>query len=256
MKKLFFLLFFTANLAFSNTVVWGPTGHRVVGKVAQDHLSGKAKRAIKKLLKGKSLAFVSTFADEIKSDRRYREYGPWHYVNMPLDKKYGEAPVSERGDLVKGIEKCIAVIKDKSASDEDKIFYLKMLVHFIGDLHQPMHIGRAEDRGGNDIQLQWFGQGTNLHRVWDSDMINHYRMSYTELGDNLPPLSKKAKKALQQGSLMDWVAESHALTKKIYASVEKGDQLGYRYMYDHFTMVREQLQKGGLRLAKTLNGIF
>ncbi|MCB0376670.1 MAG: S1/P1 nuclease, partial [Sinomicrobium sp.] len=142
--KLFAILLFTANLAWSNTVVWGPTGHRVVGKVAEEHLSGRAKRAVKKLLGGTSLALASTFADEIKSDREYREYSPWHYVNMALDKKYGEEPVSEDGDLVRGIEKCIAVLKDKNAPDKDKAFYLKMLVHFIGDLHQPLHIGRAE----------------------------------------------------------------------------------------------------------------
>lgn len=256
MKTLLFLFLFAAHVAFSNTVVWGPTGHRAVGEVAAAHLSGSAKRAIKKLLKGKSLASVSTFADEIKSDRQYSAYSPWHYVNMALDKKYGEDPVSEYGDLVKGIQKCIATLKDKNATDADKAFYLKMLVHFIGDLHQPLHIGRAEDRGGNDIQVQWFGQGSNLHRVWDSDMINNFGMSFTELSNNLPPLSRKEEKALQQGTLMDWVHESQELAKKVYASAETGEKLGYRYMYDHFDTVKEQLQKGGLRLAKVLNTIF
>lgn len=255
MKSLLCLLLF-AQFTFSNTVVWGPTGHRVVGKVAEEHLSGKAKRAVKKLLKGKSLAFVSTFADEIKSDQRYKEYSPWHYVNMPLDKKYGETPVSEYGDLVKGIEKCMAVLRDKNTPDRDKAFYLKMLVHFIGDLHQPLHIGREEDRGGNDIQVQWFGQGSNLHRVWDSDMIDGYGMSFTELADNLSPLSRKEKKAIQRGTVMDWVYESQQLSKKVYASAEKGEKLGYRYSYDHFNTVKEQLQKGGLRLAKLLDELF
>ena len=257
MKTLFFLLLFVVHSAFANTAtVWGATGHRVVGKVAEEHLSKSAKRAIKKLLKGKSLAFVSTFADDIKADRSYRAYSPWHYVNMPLDKKYGETPVSEYGDLIKGIQQCIATLKDKNATDEDKVFYLKMLVHFIGDLHQPLHVGRAEDRGGNDIQIQWFGRGSNLHRVWDSNMIDSFGMSFTELSDDLPPLSRKQKKALQQGKLMDWVYESQALAKKVYASAEKGEKLGYRYMYDYFDTAKEQLQKGGLRLAKVLNELF
>ncbi len=70
----------------------------------------------------------------------------------------------------------------------------------IGDLHQPMHIGRLEDKGGNDIQLQWFGRGTNLHRLWDSNMIDDYGMSYTELSDKLPKLSKEEVKDLQKGN--------------------------------------------------------
>lgn len=250
------LLLLCGNFAFSNAVVWGPTGHRVVGKVAQEALSGRAKKQIKKLLKGKSLAFVSTFADEIKSDNRYREYGPWHYVNIEPDKKYGEDTVSKDGDLVKGIEKCILVLKDKKATEEEKAFYLKLLVHFIGDLHQPLHVGRKEDKGGNDIQVRWFGKGSNLHRVWDSDMIESYGMSFTELSNNLPPLSRREKKALQEGTVPDWIHESQQLAAKIYASAEKGDKLGYRYMYDYFDMAEQQLQKGGLRLAKVLNELF
>ena len=251
-----FVLLLWGNFAFSNVVVWGPTGHRVVGEVAEAHLSSRAKKHIKKLLGGQTLAFVSTFADEIKSDRRYKEFNPWHYVNIASDKKYGDDPVSEYGDLIQGIEKCIATIKDKNAAVEDRTFYLKMLIHFIGDLHQPLHVGRSEDRGGNDIQVQWFGRGSNLHRVWDSNMIDNYGMSFTELTNNLPPISRKEKKAIQQGTIIDWAHESQALAKKVYASAEKGEKLGYRYMYDHFKSLEEQLQKGGLRLAKVLNDLF
>ncbi|MGB7843731.1 MAG: S1/P1 nuclease, partial [Salinimicrobium sp.] len=212
---------------------------------------------ITELLDGQSLAFVSTYADDIKSDSKYREYGAWHYVNLPDgETKYSEEEASSRGDLVMGIKKCVSVLKDSKASKEDKQFYLKLLVHFIGDLHQPMHTGRGEDKGGNDIQLQWFGHGTNLHRVWDSEMINDFQMSFTELAETTDELSKKEVNQIQKGSILDWMYESKKLSKKVYDSVEIGEKLGYEYMYNWFPVVHDQLQKGGIRLAKVLNDIY
>ncbi|MEK6154974.1 S1/P1 nuclease [Flavobacteriaceae bacterium 3-367] len=256
MKKLTVLLLFSVQISFGNTVFWAKTGHRVTGEVAEKHLSGKAKRAIKKLLDGESLALVSTFADEIKADRSFAKFSAWHYVNFPADKKYTEVEPSEYGDVVMGIEKCIAIVKDDTSSKADKVFYLKMLVHLMGDLHQPMHVGRAADKGGNDIQIQWFGKGTNLHRLWDQDLIDSYGMSYSELTDNLPKLSKDEQKAVQQGTVYDWVEESQELANELYGSLEVGEQLGYPYAYKYTNTVRDQLLKGGLRLAMVLNDIF
>ncbi len=255
-STLVFLVFFTVQLTFANDMVWSKTGHRTTGEVAQAHLSRRAKRAIFKLLDGQDLAKVSTFGDDIKSDKNFKKYSPWHYVNFPSDKKYTEVAPSEHGDIVVGIQKCIAVLKDKKSSREDKVFYLKFLVHLMGDLHQPLHVGHAEDKGGNDIQLQWFKKGTNLHRVWDSNMIDQYGMSYTELASSLPKLNKKQKEYIQSGSLYDWVEESQDLANKVYASVKIGDNLSYRYSYVWWGTVESQLQKGGLRLAKVLNSIF
>ncbi len=254
------LLLFTGLVLISGSLLasedWGQTGHRVVGQIASENLTNKAKKEIDKLLNGMSLAVASTYADEIKSDSRYREYGPWHYVNVPFDKTYQEVEKNPKGDIIFGIEKCIAALKKTSTSEEDKVFYLKMLVHLIGDLHQPLHLGLEDDKGGNDFQVQWFNNGTNLHRVWDSQMIESYSMTYTELTNNLPRITKEEIKNIQKGTLLDWTEEIRVLTKEVYASAEKGDKLGYRYMYDHFNSLKVQLQKGGLRLAKVLNDIF
>ncbi len=256
MKKLLVLCLFFIQLAHSNEIEWSKTGHRTVGEVAQQHLRTRTKKALKKILQGQSLALVSTFADDIKADRKYAKFGPWHYVNFPSDKKYTEVEPSKNGDVVKGIEKCIKILKDKNSTQEDKEFYLKMLVHLIGDLHQPMHVGRLEDRGGNDIQLQWFGKGTNLHKLWDSNMINHYGMSYTELANNMTVLTQKQIAYIQQGDVYDWVEESHELANELYNSVKVGENLGYGYSYKYWGTVAQQLQKGGLRLAKVLNELF
>ena len=259
MKARFLLLFIgflTTSLVFAKTPAWGPTGHRTTGKIAEKHLTKKAKRQINELLKGESLAFVSTYGDEIKSDKKYNEFYTWHYVNMPLDSRYEDSENNPKGDLVTGINKCISIIKDDTSSLADKTFYLKMLVHLMGDLHQPMHIGRKDDKGGNTIQVQWFGKGTNLHRVWDENMIEQWKMSYLELADNTEDLSNAQIKAIQEGTIIDWVHDTHKLSKIAYASVQIGENLRYRYSYDHFRTVRKQLQISGIRLAKLLNDIF
>ena len=239
------------------TADWGKTGHRAVGEIANYYLSKKARKSITKLLDGQSLAQASTFADEIKSDDAYRMYNPWHYVNFPLDKNYEEETPSSDGDLVQGIEKCIAEIKSPNTSKEEKVFYLKMLVHFYGDLHQPLHVGISEDKGGNSIQVQWFSESSNLHRVWDSDLIAYYGMSYSELSNNLvDKLTKQEVKVLQSHSVLDCVAESRSLVQTVYQSAENGERLGYEYGYHFIPVLLEQVQKGGVRLAGVLNDLF
>lgn len=240
-----------------STVVWGQTGHRVVGVIAEEHLSKRARRAVNALLDGHSLAYASTFADEIKSDSAYDAYGPWHYVNYEMDRRYDPNDADDRGDIVYGIQKSIEVLTSRTTSDADKSFYLKLLIHFIGDLHQPLHVGRAADQGGNRIQVSWFSRNSNLHRVWDSDLIDSYSMSFEELARELMrSTSKEARLAYQKGAYRDWVEESHQLAGTIYASASSGDKLSYKYGYDYNALVFEQLKKGGYRLAKILNEIF
>lgn len=255
-KGILILLFLISQFTFGNDMFWSKTGHRTTGEVAQQNLSRKARKAIDKLLDGQSLALVSTFGDDIKADRQYKNFSAWHYVNFPSDKKYGDVEPSEYGDLITGIEKCIGIVKDEKSSQEDKAFYLKLLVHLVGDLHQPMHVGRLEDKGGNDIQVQWFNRGSNLHKLWDLNMIEDYGMSYTELAESLPRLTKVQKKFIQQGTIYDWVEESQDIANELYDSVELGEKLYYRYSYVWWGTVEKQLQKGGLRLAKILNEMY
>ncbi|MFC2149001.1 S1/P1 nuclease [Bacteroidota bacterium] len=256
MRSIVLLCLLSAHLVMGNSNFWSKTGHRVVGEVAMGHLNRKTKREVSKLLNGQSLAAVSNYADIIKSDRDFKSFSAWHYVNIPLDKNYSEVEPSPNGDLVTGIQKCIEILKNQNSTEADRIFYLKMLIHLIGDLHQPMHVGRAEDKGGNDIQLQWFGKGSNLHRVWDSNMINDYGMSYTELSKKLPVLDKEQIREIKKGTVLEWVKESQELVNEIYSSVGKGEKLGYSYSYKYWNTVEKQLQKGGLRLAQVLNDIF
>ncbi|MEM1259765.1 MAG: S1/P1 nuclease [Bacteroidota bacterium] len=256
MRIVVILLFLVPTLCFGN-LMWGRKGHRITGHIAEKHLSRKAKKAISKLLDGHSLAFVSTYADEIKADRSFWRYSPWHYVNYPMDKTYAASEKSNSGDLITAIDLCKKILLDKRSTRNDRIFHLKLLVHLIGDLHQPMHVGRGEDRGGNDIQVQWFGEGTNLHRLWDTNLLENYGMGFYESGDALNrSTSKKVRKQIQQGNVLSWLEESHNLAKAVYDSVEVGEKLSYTYSHRYNPVLFDCLKKGGFRLAKVLNDIF
>lgn len=256
MQKIFLIFLLFPLLMFGN-LTWGRKGHRVTGHIAEKHLSRKAKRAIKGLLQGHSLAFASTYADEIKSDRSYDAYYPWHYVNYELNETYTDSEKNPDGDIVFAIDSCKKVLNDEKADRTKKIFHLKMLIHLIGDLHQPLHAGRGGDRGGNDIQVQWFNEGSNIHKVWDTNLLETYGMSFSELGDELDrTTSKNERNHIQQGNVSSWLAESHSLAKEIYNSVEVGEKLGYSYSYKYNAVVLDQLKKGGFRLAHVLNEIF
>jgi len=133
---------------------------------------------------------------------------------------------------------------------------LKMLIHLVGDMHQPLHFGLKEDRGANDFKVKWFNQPTNMHRVWDTQMIESYNMSYSELAGNLPKLDKKAVKSIKSGSLLDWVEENRELTREVYSSASANENLSYRYMYEWFDVLKMQINKAGIRLAVILNDIY
>ena len=250
------LLFFINNIQAISLPSWGATGHRTVGEIAHKHLNKRALREINKILEGGSLAFVSTFGDEIKSDDRYKKLSPWHYVNFPFDTEYENSKKNPEGDIVIGINYCINILKSNSSSNEDKKFYLKLLVHLIGDLHQPLHVGREEDRGGNNVKVKWFGKSSNLHRVWDSEMIESWNMSYSELALNSKKLTNQQINSIMNGNIMDWTYESQKLVIKIYGTAKSDNKLSYKYSYENFTLARKQMQKAGIRLAKILNDIY
>ena len=250
MKNKFICFVLLSSLLFP----WGKTGHRTTGEVAEHFLTEKTKIEIQKILHDPSLAIASTWSDEMRSNPDFRKYNPWHYANMPLSITYANSKKSSKGDIVQAIKFSKSKLKDSNVSLDEKAFYLKYLVHLIGDIHQPLHVGRGEDRGGNDIKVKWFGDDSNLHRVWDTNMIDNYQMSYTELSSHL--LRSYSSENIELLSENEWIDESQNKVKIIYSNVKNGDYLGYDYIYENFDIVKIQLFTAGFRLAGTLNEIF
>jgi hypothetical protein len=156
------IIFLSVLISF-NAFGWGQTGHRVVGQIAYNHLSKKARKNIEKVLKGQSIAMVSNFMDEIKSDPKYDSLSPWHYCTIPDGVDYSGAP--EEGDVIMGIETYTSLLRRGGLSIEEEQFALKCLIHLVGDIHQPLHVGNGQDRGGNDVRVTYFWESSNLHRV-------------------------------------------------------------------------------------------
>lgn len=255
------LIFLTLHIATAHAKVikpsWGDTGHRVIGYIADKHLSKKACRMVKQILGNESLAMSSTWADFIKSDSVLNaQTSAWHYVNIPDGQTYEQMQKSPQGDVIEAIDRMIKDLQNPNLSIEKKRFALRFLVHLVGDLHQPLHAGRAEDLGGNKIRVRWFGRDSNLHRVWDSDLIEHLNLSYTELAEAINFPTKEQIRLWQSTDHRAWVEESRNLAQKVYDSAKNNDNLGYRYAYDFDEDLKLKLLQGGVRLAGLLNKIF
>ncbi len=250
-KVFLLLILFQGSQALS----WGLTGHRVVGEIAQHHLSKKARKAIRQILGHESLADVANYLDFIKSDSTYDYLKPWHYVTIPDGQTYATASKAPEGDVISGIRYFTGRLKSDTLTLAEKQFALKALVHLVGDIHQPLHVGNGQDRGGNDVKVKYFWQNSNLHRVWDSGMIDSQKLSYTEWARKLDHTDKALLEKWQASDVEDWAAESMALRSSVYDLPASGN-LSYRYNYDHLHQVELRLHQAGIRLAGLLNEIF
>lgn len=253
MLKICSILLFSA-ISF-NAFSWSMIGHRVVGEVASAHLTPKAKTEVANLIGKQTLAQVSNWADFIKSDKKMRKYGPWHYVSFPKKVKIEKRKHNHKGDILTAITKLSKDLRSKKTSKNDKVFALKMLVHLIGDIHQPLHVGYSDDRGGNKVSVEWFGEKSNLHQVWDRNLIELQKLSFTEYAKELNHIEKKQINKWQDSKPVDWARESRSYLSSVY-KFKSGKYWEYQYNYKHFDTLNKRLVQGGIRLAGHLNKIF
>lgn len=252
MRKL--LLLVLLCLFMNESYGWGANGHRATGLIAEQYLNGKAKKRIRQLLGQESLAMVSTWMDEIRSDSTYNYANDWHWTTIPDGGKYEDVEANPDGKVIMMIEKITAELKSGKLTPRQEVEYLKMLVHMVGDIHQPLHVGKPGDRGGNDVKVKWAGRDSNLHRVWDSDMIEDMQLSYTELASFIGKPDKTTVKTWQNSNAREWAKESMGLRAQVY-NIGNGS-LGYRYSYNNIAAVKLRIQQAGVRIAGLLNEIY
>jgi hypothetical protein len=257
MKKLYVFVVFAVIL-----ISWGAVGHRTVGSIAQKHLTPKALAGVRDLLGGQSLSDVANWADSVRSLPAYKQTGPWHYINLPLglDSVAFKNRVENmlEANVYSALVAQMRLITDNTVSRERKVDALKFIVHFVGDLHQPMHVSREEDKGGNTIQLNYDGQGTNLHAVWDSKLIDHTGLDYQQLAAKYDNASAAQIRQWQNDPVVKWMWESYQITGKLYAEVDSmhGRSIGQAYYDEHIATVALRLEQAGVRLAGLLNVLF
>ena len=239
----------------SNNNVWGQNGHRIVGDIAADYLTPDARKEIDRVLGHESMAIASTWMDEIKSDPAYDHTHDWHWVTIPDGMTYKETEKNPNGDLINSIRTFIEELKSGSLSAEEEKKKLRMLIHLVGDIHQPLHVGNGKDRGGNDTEVEWFYDDSNLHRVWDSEMIDDTQLSYTEFSAAINHPSDQQIESWQNTDVIDWANEAMELRDQVY-NLPEDREIGYKYQYENRDLLDRQLLKGGVRLAGVLNEIY
>jgi hypothetical protein len=241
-----------------NALSWGMLGHRITGEIASKHLSAKAQSEIKSIIGEDSLAQLSNYPDFVKSDPVMRKkYSAWHYVSYSKKETILKRKVSMKGDILYGISYFTKILKEKESSKRERREALAFIIHFIGDVHQPLHVGFPHDKGGNNVKVKWFGEDTNLHAVWDEKLIKLQEMSYTEYAVELNKFSENDKRitSWQLAKVTDWAKESRDYLPKTY-EFKQGKYWEFSYNYKHLDFLNQRLLKGGVRLAGHLNTIF
>ncbi|CAN5287614.1 S1/P1 nuclease [soil metagenome] len=253
MKKKLIILGFL-SFALVEVFGWGATGHRATGLIAEQYLNAKAKKRIAQILEGESIAIVSTWMDEVRSDSLYNYLNDWHYTTVPDGKRYEDVEANPDGKILMMIEKIMKELNTGRLTPKQEKEYLKFLIHLVGDIHQPLHVGKPGDKGGNDIKLKWFRGDSNLHRVWDSEIIDDTKLSYTEFAQSIVRPDALVIAKWQKASPREWALESMSYRPQVY-DIGNGT-LGYQYGYKYFSIVKIRVLQAGIRLGGILNQIY
>lgn len=270
MKAWLFVAATAACLIPTPALAWGKTGHRVVAVIADTQLSGLARAHVREILGGaESLDEAANWPDEMRSDTApfwQKTATPWHYVTLN-GIVYDHAP--PQGDALEALSRFRSVLRDPKASLADKQLALRFIVHLVGDLHQPLHAGKCCDKGGNDVKVTWFGKSTNLHAVWDAQLVDEEQLSFTELAAKLERhISNQDVLDWWDIDPRDWVSESAEIRDTIYPAPgtppakgargknKKIPELSYTYVYKFTPVMERRLQQAGVRLAAYLNDVF
>ncbi|PHS13798.1 MAG: S1/P1 Nuclease [Kangiella sp.] len=241
----------------TNVLALGQTGHRVTGELAERHINDHTKKALKAILGYETLAEASTWADEMRTDPAefwQKTASPYHYVTVPKGKTYSEVGAPKQGDAVFALNKFSKIVKNKSSTKEEKSLALKFIVHIIGDLHQPLHAGNGEDHGGNWVKLKFYRKDTNLHRIWDTNLIERRHLSFTEWTNWLDKeISPSDIKKWETNNPLVWIKESVKIRDVVYP---KEESIGYAYQYKNMPVIKMRLKQAGIRIAYYLDELF
>ena len=255
---------------------WGRDGHRIVCDLAYRHLTVETRAEIDRLVaqdaEFEAFRDVCSWADQVRGTT-HRHTAPWHYVNQTReDPVVDTEDCAEDGCITSAISLHAGIFRDRSRSDAERLEALKFLAHWVGDIHQPLHVSIEGDRGGNDIPVLWRGERhTNLHRVWDSEIIldhmaeewpwapeaDRWQYFADALAAEIPLRGVTVYAPLDP---IGWAQESHDIVRSrefayYWADAEYMIEPGEAYYDRALRMSRHQLQQGGVRLAGLLNQI-
>ena len=253
-RKTFSLFFLFVTLS---TYAYDNVGHRIVSEVAYRNMTKKARKQTDKVLGVKGIVYESSWADEIRSDDNYKYSYQWHYQNLKDGMTEEDMKTLIANPKAEGehLFYALGVMIDRLKKDKNDAEALKFLIHFVGDLHQPMHLGRVDDLGGNRVKMNWFGRSTNIHSVWDGQITDSRKMSYTEYADFVENKYSADKKKLLAYDMLKSLEETYRVCNDIYAW-DANNTNNYHYLYRFSDDLDLLLYRGGLYLSVILNDIY
>lgn len=253
-----FLLFLTLPLPAN---AWWEKEHKVVAIIAQKYLSKHAAEQVNWLLDGDSLASVSTWADGIKSERKWSHTKRWHYVNFTeYTSPKNHIPIPA-GDILWALNYFYKDLQKQTTIRQSRRDSLMFFVHFVADIHQPLHVGKFADAGGNRVAVNWYKseRNQNLHKLWDG-LLTETSLNAEDYAKKIDKASKQQRKKWQHSSFSDWARESIELHEQVYdfgdAKNKKIVHLGHWYKTKNKKIAERRLQQAGVRLAYYLNQLF
>lgn len=256
MKKFKFLAsVFLFTMIVTQSFAWGQLGHYLIGLMAERQMKKSTLKKVEKVIQPMSLARSGTWMDEIRSDRAYDYATTWHYLTSK-EGEYDPAHQEENGDAYEAIIRIKNELKAGGLSAVEEAEKLKMLIHMVEDIHQPLHVGTGEDRGGNDVKIEFFGNPTNLHALWDSGMIERQGMSYSEIADELyRRITPELQAGYRNASMQDWLKEAVSLRAVVY-DLPENKRISYQYIYNNYKVAEERMIAASVRLAQILEEIY
>ncbi len=245
-------IFLFSCIFYTNVAAWGSKGHKIIAEIALQNINKNVADSVKFYLDSLSLSDASVWMDEIRDNHSFDYLKPMHYVNIEKDKTYVK---NNEENIINALNTSISLLKGKIPKDLERHakmnYHLKVICHLIGDIHQPLHCGYFEDKGGNKVQIRFLKKQTNLHKVWDSEIIEASKItSQSCLIQNKGIITDKN---LYNHNVEVWLEESRNLLPGVYNFNSDIDEI---YIKKNTVIIERQLVKAGLRLAFILNQIF
>ena len=262
MRKSAIAVLMSLLLSAPPIVAWGGPGHALVARIAEAQLTPAARARVLAILgPERPLRSIASWADDVRRTRP--QTANWHFINIPMTAQHLEMPRDcPTGDcVIAKIHDFQKILKDPATAPEPRSEALMFLVHFIGDMHQPLHCGDKNDRGGNDIRVKLADREANLHSVWDGGILARMG-SEDSLFPSMSQESGKRAKKLRKGTVEEWAEESYQKAKaKVYKKLPPaapGSMAVIDAKYEKMAqpIIREQLEKAGARLARVLNEVL
>jgi len=253
-KNLKFTLLFLFVIGLNTTSFgWGKVGHHIIVEIAKSYVSKDVQDSVNKYLGDITWDAASTWMDELRGNTQYDYMRQWHYINIDKGSQY-DTTIENGNNVVKQLEIAIHNLKNRSKLTKEEInLNIKVLFHLMGDIHQPLHVGYGNDRGGNSIKVTFEGKQLNLHRIWDTDIIEYKKLSAEVIEGMIDKTSHRRVRKIVRGNPVLWLNQSRTTLNFVYSYT---DVISEDYINKSYPIIENLLMEGGLRLGNLLNEIF